>query len=63
MFPIVIVGWYPYPFMDVGQLGYIVVGVACLAIGASMVGLAVCAMWVDRRLTDTGERGRSVPMP
>ncbi len=47
-----IVDWYPYPFIDVGQHGYAVVGATCLAIATLMFGLAAGGMWLDRRLMD-----------
>lgn len=45
-----VVGWYPYPFIDVGLHGYTVVGATVLAIALFLFGLAVAAMWLDRRL-------------
>jgi hypothetical protein len=45
-----IVGWYPYPFIDVGQHGYAKVGAICMAIATLMTALAIGAMWLDRRL-------------
>ncbi|MEO5831513.1 MAG: Pr6Pr family membrane protein [Rhodanobacter sp.] len=45
-----IVGWYPYPFIDVGLHGYAVVGAISVAIGALLSALAAGALWLDRRL-------------
>ncbi|MFG1912499.1 Pr6Pr family membrane protein [Kribbella sp. NPDC048928] len=45
-----IVGWYPYPFVDVDQHGYPYVTIAALAIGALLVGLALVAKRLDRHL-------------
>ena len=51
-----IVGWYPYPFIDVGQHGYAVVGAICMAISALMMAFAIGAMWLDRRLPFSAAR-------
>jgi hypothetical protein len=45
-----IVDWYPYPFVDVGVHGYVVVAVNCVAISVLMLVLAFAASWLDRRL-------------
>ena len=45
-----LVGWYPYPFIDVGVHGYAAVGATCLVIAALMVALATGALWLDQRL-------------
>jgi hypothetical protein len=42
--------WYPYPFADVGKLGYFPVIVNALWISVLFVSLAFGAVWVDRRL-------------
>jgi hypothetical protein len=44
------VGWYPYPFIDVAVHGYAAVGVTCLVIAALMVALATGALWLEPRL-------------
>ena len=44
------VGWYPYPFIDVGIHGYAAVGATCLVIAALMVASAIGALWLDHRL-------------
>lgn len=44
-----IVGWYPYPFIDVARHGYPNVITTCFAIAAFMFGLAAGGMWLDRR--------------
>jgi len=45
-----IVDWYPYPFLDVNQHGYVAVGAICFVIALSMFGLAAAGMWLDARL-------------
>jgi len=42
-----IVGWYPYPFLDPSQHGYLPVAVTCLVLAVVMVGLA----WLLARFT------------
>jgi hypothetical protein len=44
------VDWYPYPFIDVDELGYAVVAANCVGVAAVMFGLALAAVWVDGRL-------------
>jgi hypothetical protein len=44
-------GWYPYPFIDVGELGYARVTVNVLGITAGFVALAAGALGLDRLLT------------
>jgi hypothetical protein len=53
-----LVGWYPYPFVDVGEHGYAVVLVNALGIALAMVLAAWGAIAVDRRL---GPRPRPIP--
>ena len=45
-----LVGWYPYPFLDVAALGIGRVLVNCLVIAIVFVALAALALWADRRL-------------
>ena len=45
-----IVGWYPYPFIDVAVHGYAAVAATCLVIAALMFALATGAWWLERRL-------------
>lgn len=52
------VGWYPYPFIDVGELGYAAVAVNAVVVSALMLGLAVVALWLDPRLP--GVRSREI---
>lgn len=44
------IGWYPYPFIDVSVHGYAAVTATCFTIAALMVALAMGAMWLDHRL-------------
>lgn len=52
-----VVGWYPYPFIDVGEHGYPVVLLNCLLVAALMLVLAVGALSLDRRLPARTEEG------
>jgi hypothetical protein len=45
-----VVNWYPYPFIDVNEHGYAVVVVNCVLVSVLMLGLAVGALFLDRRL-------------
>jgi hypothetical protein len=45
-----IVGFYPYPFMNVTDHGYARVAVNLSLVGATFVGLAAGAHWLDGRL-------------
>ncbi|MFC7448247.1 Pr6Pr family membrane protein [Rhodococcus daqingensis] len=42
--------WYPYPFADVHELGYLRVFINGLVIGLLFVALAAAAAWLDKRL-------------
>jgi hypothetical protein len=46
-----IVGFYPYPFTDPRDNGYLRVAVNLLLVGIVFVGLGFGAMWLDRRLS------------
>lgn len=46
-------GFYPYPFVDAATLGYGRVTVNCVAIGLFFTALAVGALLLDRRLSNT----------
>ena len=46
-----VVGWYPYPFIDVDEHGYGVVLLNCLGVAALMTAFFAGAVWLDRRLT------------
>ncbi len=52
-----VVGWYPYPFLDVSAHGLGQVLLVCVAVAALFVGLALAAVAIDRGL----ERRSSVP--
>lgn len=45
-----IIDWYPYPFTNVTDLGYVQVALNCLLVTALFLVLAVAAMGVDRML-------------
>jgi hypothetical protein len=47
------VGFYPYPFVDVGDLGYPKVLVNCLLVALLFLVLAFGATLLDRRLNRT----------
>ncbi len=42
--------WYPYPFLDVDEHGYVQVIVTGLVIGVVMYGIGLLGLWADRRL-------------
>jgi hypothetical protein len=44
------VGWYPYPFVDVGVHGYGYVAVSGVLIGLLLACLAAGCLWLDRHL-------------
>jgi hypothetical protein len=44
-----IIGWYPYPFLDVGQIGYARAAVNCAWVAVLLFGLAAGATALDRR--------------
>ena len=44
------IDWYPYPFVDVTDLGYLPVAANVVLITALFVGLAFGARWLDSRL-------------
>lgn len=48
-----IVDWYPYPFLDAGEIGYGPVALYCLGISALFVGLAALAWKLDGWLART----------
>jgi hypothetical protein len=45
-----VIGWYPYPFIDVGQIGYGRAAVNCVWVALLLLGLAAGAKALDRRL-------------
>jgi hypothetical protein len=56
-----VTGWYPYPFLDVGQRGGAEVAVACLAVTALVLVVSLLLWWGDRalpRLRLAGTRSR-----
>ncbi|MGC1208115.1 MAG: Pr6Pr family membrane protein [Ornithinimicrobium sp.] len=50
------VDWYPYPFIDAGELGYAVIAVNAVVISLLMLGLAVVALWLDPKLPGVRNR-------
>jgi hypothetical protein len=44
------VDWYPYPFLDVNEHGYGIVGLYCVAVAVLMFGLAAGAVRLNRVL-------------
>jgi hypothetical protein len=55
------IGWYPYPFINVTQLGYGVAVLNCLWVALLMLGLAAGATVIDRRLAATGSSSAMPP--
>ena len=45
-----VIGWYPYPFLQVGELGYGRVALNCAGITLLFLGLAACFAVTDRLL-------------
>jgi len=45
-----VVGWYPYPFLDVGEIGLGAALVNTAIVAVVFLVLATAARWVDRRL-------------
>ncbi len=45
-----VIGWYPYPFIDVTRLGYAKVTLNCVWVSLLLLGLAAAAVAADRRL-------------
>jgi len=45
-----ILGWYPYPFIDVLEIGYVRAGVNIAGITTAYLALAGGAVWVEARL-------------
>jgi len=46
-----VIGWYPYPVMDVTTLGYAKVVLNCVWVSVLLLGLAGAATAVDGRLS------------
>ena len=45
-----VTGWYPYPFLDVGDQGAASVAVTCLGVTVLFLALAALLSWLDRRM-------------
>ncbi|MBM3147209.1 MAG: Pr6Pr family membrane protein [Actinobacteria bacterium] len=60
-----VTGWYPYPFLDVGELGYPRVALTILGITVAFVALAAGLHWVDgwsaRVFDRQGRRASAAP--
>jgi hypothetical protein len=56
-----LIGWYPYPFIDVGQLGYARVAVNCVWIAVLYLGVTAGFTTLDGWLTRIGERTERTP--
>lgn len=56
-----VAGFYPYPFVDVRSLGYSAVLLRAGVVLAVMLGLAVAAWTLDRRLNAVAPRGWAPP--
>jgi len=54
-----VVGFYPYPFIDVNVLGYGEAALNCVWVSLLLVGLAGGAVVVDRRLSSGGSQSPS----
>ena len=54
-----VIGWYPYPFIDVTKLGYGDVALNCVWVALLMLGLAAGAAAIDRRLAAPGSSSAS----
>ena len=50
------VDWYPYPFIDPNELGYVLVAVNAVVVSALMLGLAALAAWLDPHLPGVRSR-------
>jgi hypothetical protein len=53
--------WYPYPFIDVSQLGYARAALNCVWVALLMLGVAAAASAIDRRLPSPRPRSHSQP--
>ena len=58
-----IVGWYPYPFIDVDVLGYGKVLVNCVWIAVLYLGVAAALTTFDGWLARVGGRAEAIPFP
>ena len=53
--------WYPYPFIDVSQLGYARAALNCVWVALLMLGVAAAALAIDRRLPSPRPRTLTGP--
>lgn len=54
--------WYPYPFLDVDEIGYGSTLLNCAVVTLLMVGVASGLLALDRRLPARGRTGRAATM-
>jgi hypothetical protein len=54
-----LIGWYPYPFIDVTRLGYVRITLNCCLIALLFGGLTAAAALLDARLP--GPAGPAAP--
>jgi hypothetical protein len=45
-----VIGWYPYPFIDVAKIGYVRAIVSAVWVAVLFLGVAAGATVIDRRL-------------
>lgn len=57
-----IVGWYPYPFIEVATKGYARVAVNCLLVALLLIGLGLVFVWLDRRLPRSPVQPHDAPL-
>ncbi|MGB0191841.1 MAG: Pr6Pr family membrane protein [Nocardioides sp.] len=56
-------GWYPYPFLDVGEEGAVSVAVTSVVITLLILGVTALIGWLDRRLPAPGSPSGGSPEP
>lgn len=56
-------GWYPYPFLDVAELGYGPALLNCAVVTVLMVAVASALLALDHRLPARGRTGAAATMP
>jgi hypothetical protein len=55
-------GWYPYPFLDVGQRQPAQVALACLMVTVAILVVSALLWWGDRRLPQRPARTGASPI-
>lgn len=56
-------GWYPYPFLDVGEEGAVSVAATSVVITLLILGVMTLIGWLDRRLPAPGSPSGGSPEP